>query len=257
VIGDAGTGGRAQYEIGERLADLHRDLRFDSVLMLGDNLYGSQKPKDYRTKFELPYARLLEAGVPFYAVLGNHDQPEQQYYPRFNMDGRRYYTLRPRDGIQLFALDSSRFDAVQLAWLQQELAQSGERWKIAFFHHPLYSSGARHGSDLALRALLEPLFVKHGVAVVLSGHDHFYERTKPQQGVHYFVAGGAAKLRAGNVRKSDVTASAFDRDRSFLMLEVDDEHLRFRAISRTGQTVDEGLIQRPVTRVASPSTSAR
>ncbi|MEO8593623.1 MAG: metallophosphoesterase [Candidatus Solibacter sp.] len=244
VIGDTGTGGRAQFEIAARLSDLHRASPIDSVLMLGDNLYGGQKAKDYRAKFELPYAQLLESGVPFYAVLGNHDAPGQERYAQFHMDGRRYYTLAPREGIRLFALDSSRFDAAQLAWLKEELGRSKEVWKIAFFHHPIYSSGARHGSDLALRSQLEPLFVKHGVSVVLSGHDHFYERLQAQQGVHYFVAGGSAKLRAGNVRRTAMTASAFDRDNSFLMLEIEKDEVRFRAISRSGQTVDEGSIPR-------------
>src|SRR5689334_14257860 len=75
VIGDTGTGGRGQYDIGKRLLDLRKSIPFQSVLMLGDNVYGSQGPKDLRTKFELPYGGLIEAGVKFYAVLGNHDSP--------------------------------------------------------------------------------------------------------------------------------------------------------------------------------------
>jgi 3',5'-cyclic AMP phosphodiesterase CpdA len=72
-------------------------------------------------------------------------------------------------------------DKRQLEWIEKELAGSGSEWKIVYFHHPLYSSGARHGSDLTLRAVLEPLFVMYGVSVVLAGHDHFYERIKPQR----------------------------------------------------------------------------
>src|SRR5690242_21740861 len=81
VIGDTGTGGRPQHEVAARMAEVHRESPLDSVLMLGDNLYGGQKAKDYRGKFELPYAKLLDAGVPFYAVLGNHDDPGQEQYP--------------------------------------------------------------------------------------------------------------------------------------------------------------------------------
>src|SRR5215467_14864927 len=88
VIGDTGTGGRAQREVGELLDALRQKLDFRTVLMLGDNLYGSQTPADFRAKFERPYAELLDAGVRFYAVLGNHDQPSQRSYPRFNMEGR-------------------------------------------------------------------------------------------------------------------------------------------------------------------------
>ena len=245
VIGDTGTGGKAQYEVGARLADLHSDLKFDSVLMLGDNLYGSQKPKDFRDKFELPYARLLEAGVNFYAVLGNHDQPSQQSYKAFHMDGRRYYSVEPRANVRFIGLDSNRLDKEQLAWLEKELAQSIDDWKIVFFHHPIYSSGARHGSNLPLRTALEPLFVKYGVAIVLSGHDHFYERMKPQKGVNYFVVGGAAKVRVGNARRTAISAQAFDRDNSFLLMDIDKDILHFKAISRAGKVVDEGSIPRP------------
>jgi 3',5'-cyclic AMP phosphodiesterase CpdA len=245
VIGDTGTGGRIQFEVGGRLADFQTTRKFGSVIMLGDNLYGSQKPKDFREKFELPYARLLDAGVNFYAVLGNHDEPGQRFYKPFNMEGRRYYTFSPHEGVRFFGLDSTRLDQDQLAWLKKELDRSAEDWKIVFCHHPMYSSGARHGSNLPLRAALEPLLVKHGVAAVLAGHDHFYERTKPQKTVTYFVVGGAAKLRAGNARRTEITAAAFDRDNSFLLLEIDKDALHFQAVSRTGDTVDAGFLEKP------------
>jgi hypothetical protein len=251
VIGDSGTGGKAQREVAERLYGMHEKLGFETVLMLGDNLYGSQKPMDFRTKFERPYAGLLEAGVRFYAVLGNHDQPAQRSYAPFHMDGRNYYSFRPHTNVRFIGLDSSRMNQAQLQWLDRELAECTEEWKIVFFHHPIYSSGARHGSDLPLRRVLEPLFIKHGVAMALAGHDHFYERVKPQNGVHYFVSGAAAKLRAGNVRKSGITAAAFDRDHSFLVMEVQDDGLLFQAVSRTGQTVDSGRIAKPLPAIRS------
>jgi predicted phosphodiesterase len=244
VIGDSGTGQRPEYEVGARLAEFRQKFKFDTVLMLGDNLYGSQKPKDFRAKFELPYAKLLESGVNFYAVLGNHDEPSQQAYKPFHMNGRRYYTFRPRDNVRFFGLDSNRLDEEQLAWFEKELAASVGDWKIVFFHHPVYSSGARHGSNLTLRAALEPLFAKYHVSVVLAGHDHFYERMKPQKGINYFVVGGAAKLRAGNARRTEITETAFDRDQSFLLFEIVGNTLRFQAVSRSGQTVDQGSITR-------------
>ncbi len=253
VIGDTGTGGRAQREVAARLDGVRQEYPFNTVLMLGDNLYGSQKPADYRAKFETPYASLLSAGVQFFAVLGNHDLPSQQTYAPFHMGGRSYYAFQPAPSVRFIGLDSTRMDQAQLKWLEAELTRASEDWKIVFFHHPIYSSGARHGSDLALRNALEPLFVKYGVALALSGHDHFYERIKPQQGVHYFVAGGAAKLRAGNVRRSGLTAKAFDTDQSFLVMEIRDGQLHFRALSRTGQTVDAGVIPKPSLKTA-PST---
>jgi 3',5'-cyclic AMP phosphodiesterase CpdA len=161
------------------------------------------------------------------------------------MGGQPYYTFQPAPNVRFFGIDSNRVDRAQIDWLERELAKSNEDWKFAFFHHPLYSSALRHGSDLNLRALLEPVFVKHGVAAVFSGHDHVYERIKPQKGITYFVVGGSAKLRAGNVRKGEMTAMAFDHDNSFALMEIDKDALYFRAISRTGDVVDEGSIPKP------------
>jgi len=246
VIGDTGTGARPQYEVGAKLAEYRQVFPFDCVFMMGDNMYGSQKARDYTRKFEEPYKTLLEKGVKFYATLGNHDEAAQSSYKNFNMGGQRYFTVKPHAGIRFFSLDSNYMDRPQLAWLEKELDSSGSEWKIIFFHHPLYSSGATHGSDLQLRAVLEPIFVKYRVAMVMSGHDHFYERIKPQKGIHYFVIGGSAKLREGNVHKTDMTAASFDRDNSFVLMEIDGDTLNFQAISRTGETVDTGMLRRAV-----------
>jgi 3',5'-cyclic AMP phosphodiesterase CpdA len=160
------------------------------------------------------------------------------------MNGERFYSFKPRDGIRFFAIDSNYMDKTQLAWLEKELEASGSDWKIAFFHHPLYSSGGKHGSDLQLRAILEPLFVKHNVSLVLTGHDHFYERVKPQRGITHFVIGGSAKLREGNVRRSEITAKSFDTDNSFVLMEIDGDTLSFQAISRVGKSIDSGSVAR-------------
>lgn len=244
VIGDSGTGERPEYEVGARLAEYRQKFKFDTVLMLGDNMYGSQKPRDFAKKFEEPYKPLLDSGCKFYAALGNHDDPNQRSYKLFNMGGERFYTFKPRADIRFFALDSNYMDKAQLSWLEKELDASGSAWKIVYFHHPLYSSGGKHGSDTQLRGVLEPLLVKHEVSLVLAGHDHFYERIKPQRGITYFVIGGSAKLREGNVHKSDFTAQAFDTDNSFVLMEIDGDTLYFQAISRTGKTIDSGTVTR-------------
>jgi len=248
VIGDSGTGERPQYEVAERLTRMHQANPFGTVVMLGDNIYGSDKPNDMIKKFALPYKALLDSGVKFYATLGNHDSPKQVAYPPFNMQGQRYYTFKPCEDVRFFALDSNNMDPQQLAWLEEELSKPGNEWKIAFFHHPLYSSAARHGSDLELRKQLEPLFVKHRVAVALSGHDHVYERMKPQHGVEYFVIGNSAKLREGNVLPSSITAKAYDRGEGCAVMTVEGDVLTFQVVSRTGETVDSGSFPRPAER---------
>lgn len=244
VLGDTGTGKREQFQVGELVARLRRQFAFDTVLLLGDNLYGGEKPRDFEQKFERPYAALLNDGVKFYAALGNHDDPTQRTYKHFNMNGKNYYSFKPKDGVRFFVLDSNYMDRTQIEWVAKELDASGSDWKIAYFHHPLYSSGEKHGPDEDLRRVLEPLFVKHGVTVVFTGHEHFYERLKPQKGIHYFVAGGSAKLREGNIRRSPETAVGFDTDQTFMLCEIDGDQLHFQTIARSGRTVDSGVIER-------------
>jgi 3',5'-cyclic AMP phosphodiesterase CpdA len=138
-------------------------------------------------------------------------------------------------------------DPQQLAWLEKELQNSGSDWKICYFHHPLYSSAAFHGSSTELRRVLEPLFVKYGVHAVFAGHDHVYERVIPQKGIQYFTEGASGSLRKGNLRKKGMTAAGYDQDRSFMVVEIAGDDLSFQTISRTGQTVDSGVIRRVAT----------
>jgi len=242
VIGDSGTGGKGQYEVAREMVEYRARFPFDLVLMMGDNIYGGESPADFKSKFEEPYKDLLAAGVKFYATLGNHDDPKQRFYKPFNMNGQRYYTFKLNDRVRFFSLDSNYMDREQLTWLEKELRASNTPWKICFFHHPLYSTGKRHGSDEALRDFLEPLFLKYGVKVVFAGHEHFYERLKPQKGLYYFISGGSAKLRRGNIENTDMAAKGFDQDYHFMLIEIEGDFLHFQAISRTGVTVDSGII---------------
>jgi predicted MPP superfamily phosphohydrolase len=248
VLGDFGTGSKEQYQLAAIMTRVHDQYPFNLVTLVGDNLYGSERPQDFKKKFEDPYKPLLDAGVKFYASLGNHDDPqEQRNYKLFNMDGKRYYTFKPdgKQSVRFFALESSYLQPEQVAWFEQELKDSNSDWKIPYFHHPPYSSGERHGSDPQIRTALEPLFLKYNVSVVLTGHDHFYERTKPQKGIVYFVVGSGGQLRKGNIdTRSGLTASGNDRDQSFMIAEINGDEMWFNAISRQGQVFDSGSITR-------------
>lgn len=248
VLGDTGTGERRQYDVAKQLWASHAVFPFEFIILVGDNMYGSERPQDYARKFELPYKPVIDAKIPFYASLGNHDDPNQIYYKLFNMDGKRYYSFKKdklgTPGVRFFALDSNYMTREQLEWLEKELGSSGSEWKISFFHHPLYSSGGRHGSEEDLREQLEPLFLQHGINVVFAGHEHFYERLKPQNGIYYFTAGGSAKLRSGDIRKTAMTAAGFDTDNSYMLVEIDGDQMHFQTLSRTGERVDQGSFTR-------------
>jgi 3',5'-cyclic AMP phosphodiesterase CpdA len=242
VIGDSGTGDRAQTEVAAQMWKSHATFPYEFAIMLGDNLYGSERPQDYAKKFELPFKPLLDAKIDFYASLGNHDDPNQRFYKPFNMGGKRFYSFQKKD-VKFFALDSNYMDRPQLQWFEKELTASGSDWKIVFFHHPIYSSGGKHGSDTALRDQLEPLFLKYGVDVVMAGHEHFYERLKPQKGIHYFISGGAGKLRRGDVG-GQFTEKAFDEGFHFMLLEIDGDQMHFQVITDQSKTVDSGIVTR-------------
>jgi hypothetical protein len=246
VIGDFGTGSQGQYQLANQMVKTQAKFPFELVLTVGDNIYGSERPQDFTTKFEKPYKPLLDADVTFYASLGNHDSREQRFYKLFNMEGKLYYSFKaPSENVRFFALESTYMEPEQVKWIEGELKQSNDDWKIAYLHHPLYSSGERHGSDLRLRSVLEPLFVKYNVSVVFAGHDHFYERIEPQQGIVHFVTGSSGQLRPGNIdRTSGVTARGFDTDLTFLVAEVVKDDMTFQVISRTGAIIDSGKITR-------------
>lgn len=242
VIGDNGTGGEPQYDVARQMLTHHATSPFELVVMVGDNMYGSQKPRDFSYKFEMPYGPLLRMGIPFYAALGNHDEPENRHYPNFNMNGQRYYSMA-RGPARFFFFDTNFMDPPQVKWIDAALAVAREPWKIAVFHHPLYSNGDRHGSNVSLRVVLEPMLVRHRVNVVFSGHDHTYERIKEQKGIAYFVVGSSGQLRQGGITPSATTAANFADDNAFLIAAIDGAAMSFQAISRTGVVVDSGVLR--------------
>ncbi len=186
------------------MAKLRARFPFELVITVGDNIYGGERPQDMKRKFEVPYKALLDGGVKFYASLGNHDDRGQARYAPFNMDGRTYYTFKaPKQDVRFFALETDYLGPPQMAWLEKELASVGRG-----LEDPATSTtrSTRPASGTARiptwRAVLEPLFLKDGVSVVFAGHDHFYERIKPQKGIVYFVAGSGGKLRKGDIDTS-------------------------------------------------------
>jgi len=246
AFGDFGTGEPVQYDLAAQMAKLHERFKFELVILLGDNLYGSERPQDFAMKFEKPYKPLLDADVKFKAALGNHDAREMKNYKFFDMQGKLYYSFKaPKQSVRFYALETTYMTPEQLTWIGDELKNTTDDWKIPFFHHALYSSARAHGSTDALRKALEPLFIRYNVSAAFAGHDHTYERTKPQNGIVYFVVGSAGKIRAGDLdKRSPLTAKGFDTDLAFWAGEIEGDNLVFQAISRSGAVVDSGTIIR-------------
>jgi len=217
AIGDMGNGGKEQYAVAGQMLAYRAKFPFEFVLMLGDNLIGGKDPSDYQNKFELPYKALLDAGVKFYAVFGNHDISNERFYKLFNMNGQAILHIqekqRPllRPGQQLHDPTAARVAGKGIAELRLGLEN-------LLFPSPTLFFRSFHGSSVELRLLLEPLFIKYGVQVVFAGHEHIYERVKPQNGIIYFTEGASGELRKGNLTKTNLTAAGYDQDRTFMLV---------------------------------------
>ena len=255
VIGDTGRGDRHQYMTAAKMVEWRQWFDYSFVLMLGDNIYGdSGSPEAYKQRFEDPYKPLIDAGIPFHAAIGNHDPPGQENYPLFNMNGKRYYAFEREEGslrplitrkVLFVAIDTVQITPTQMRWLDGTLRDSKAEWKIAYFHHPVYTSGRYQFGASRIRNSLEPIFIRHGLDVAFSGHEHFYERITPQNGIQYFTSGAGGALRLNDLRTSGWTAAGFDTDTHFMLMEISGDTLYFLAVSRKGEIIDSGRVRKP------------
>ncbi len=245
VVGDSGTGSKAQRAVAGLLERMQPDL----VLHTGDVVYPKGDDADYDPKFFAPYRRII-GGVPVFPSLGNHDVETKNgapyldnfHLPRNNPeDTGRYYSF-DWGNAHFVALDSELYyddgggdPERQKAWLERDLGETRQPWKFVFFHRPPYSS-SEHGSDLVVREDLEPILARHGIDLVFSGHDHDYERTVQIKGVTYLVTGGGGKdlYEAG---ESEWTA--FSRSvHHAVRVRVDGDRLRLEAVEPNDAVVD-------------------
>lgn len=266
ALGDTGRANPGQIAIAGRMLAIQRTAPFDLVLFLGDNIYESGDPADLGRKFALPYRQLIENGTVLKGVLGNHDIRSngkggdlvQQLV--FGMGARSYYSFTRGDGlVEFFGLNSNdlarpsagQSAREQLRWLDDRLARSTVKWKIVFLHHPLYSSAKKHGWNStdrnemeSVRSLLEPILLKRGVKLVIAGHDHVYERVKPQNGIQHFVSGAGAEIRVGDLQpNSPYYGFGDDRQLSFMLFSVKADGITFWTVNSGGSVIDSGTIK--------------
>jgi hypothetical protein len=240
LMGDSGSGDQSQQAVAQAmLTYFNTARRFPFVLMLGDNLYDD----DYVNEFLTPYKPLLDRGVKFYAAIGNHDRDLEIHFKPFNMGDKDRYSFD--EGNARFAVLNSNHpsDPEQIKWLNGVYTDAGTKWRIAFFHHPLYSSG-QHAAESrdVIRPALEQALVNNQVNVVFSGHEHLYERVKPQKGIQYFVSGGGGRYLY------DYHPSEFDEiglsEHHFMVAEIAGDRLFFEAITHAQKLIDCGVLYR-------------
>jgi hypothetical protein len=254
VMGDTGTGDPGQYETGREMAAIRQQFPYEFVIMVGDNMYGSDSPGDFVKKFESPYKALSDAGVKFYAALGNHDNPNQRSYGLFNMGGQRYYTFRAspgglgkisHGGVRFFAIDSNYLSKEQIDWLSKELGSSGSDWKICFFHHPLYSSGKTTAPPWRRAPCSSRSSSRTGSTSSSPATTTSTSASSRSRGSITSWSGPAARCARGDLTHTDMTVKGYDQDYVFMLAEIAGDEMYFTALTRTGQVVDSGVLARP------------
>lgn len=236
AVGDVGTGGPAAYQTASVMDELEHQLEFDALLLLGDNVYDDGDPSQVEAKIFEPFGPVLDGGTDLLPVLGNHDVGDgfgDAQAAALGMPGRWYVTVT--DTTTIVSLDSTQAgNDSQLGWLRSTLAETTTPWTIVTMHHPAYSAGWHQG-DGDVQTNFVPLFSEYEVDLVLSGHDHDYQRSKPIDGVTYVVAGAGAKLRpTGREEFTAVSWSTY----SFVDLAVYPDRLEVQAVDHDGRSID-------------------
>lgn len=241
AVGDVGDGSDREAAVADAILRAHRQEPLDALVLLGDLIYPRGNPREYEEKFARPYRGLLEAGVPMHPALGNHDiQTDREAFMRVFDMSARFYAARVGP-VELFVLDTSRgaVDEEQVRWLEGTLARSTAAWKVAAMHVPPYSSGM-HGSNAVLQDQIVPVLERGGVQLVLAGHDHNYERTRPIRGAVYVISGGGCCPR--DVGRTTITAHSASL-LHFVIIEATAQQLTIEAIDRDGRVFDRATIR--------------
>jgi hypothetical protein len=238
VAGDVGDSGSRLELTAAAIEGLPGERPFDALLLLGDNVYPSGDPAQLPDTVFGPFAPLLDEGADLLAILGNHDAPHgDAQLAAVGMPGR-WWAERQAD-VLLVGLDSNHAnDPDQLAFLERTLRDTTATWKIVAVHHPPYSAGYQ-GSNKASRAAFTPLFERYGVQLVLSGHDHDYQRSKVINGVTYVVTGAAAGTR--RTGKDAFTAVSFSWH-SYVELGIYPDRLIGRVMNQDNRVADEWVL---------------
>jgi 3',5'-cyclic AMP phosphodiesterase CpdA len=219
AFGDFGK----QTESQQRLRDQMVRDSFRFLVTTGDNAYDAGRYTEFDTKVFQIYGSLFSK-VAVFPTLGNHDYATSNGAPYLDLfslprnawrasDQERYYSF-DYGNVHVVALDTntplnttdSAAGDDMFDWLRDDLSRTTQPWTIAVVHHAPYSTGA-HGSDSRVRSKLVPIFEQYGVDLVLSGHDHIYQRTKPlragqvtpvgQGGIVYVVTGAGSAANYG------------------------------------------------------------
>jgi hypothetical protein len=247
AFGDAGTGELTQYQVADQMERwIAAGHRVDALVEAGDNVYNTGDPSRFAAALDAPYADLVSPARPLWVTLGNHDVvggygDEQLTY----LGLARLPFTKMLPGLQLLFLDANDPDAAQAQWLDDRLSEPGPALRVVVFHQPAYSC-ALHGSDEAVQSEWVPVLERHEVALVINGHDHYYERFRSADDVTYVVTGGGGNDLYARRTFCAVAATpqATATRHHFIAIEVRGSVLTLTAVARTGEVLDQTVITR-------------
>ncbi|MGV3760182.1 MAG: metallophosphoesterase family protein [Actinomycetota bacterium] len=239
VAGDVGDSGRRIDATGRAMAAIEGEHPFDVLLLLGDNVYPSGDPDRLPDTVFQPFAEVLDEGAQLLAIVGNHDRPHADEQMEVLGMPARWWAEELGD-VLIVGLDSNHTDdPEQRAWLEATLRDSTARWKIVAVHHPPYSAGYQGSSD-EVRERFVPLFERYGVQLVLSGHEHDYQRSVEINGVTYVITGAASGTR--RTGEADFTAVSFSWH-SYVELGIYPDRLVGRVMNQDNRVADEWTLR--------------
>jgi acid phosphatase len=237
AVGDFGVGGARQRTLGAAMRAFEEQNPAELLVTLGDNDY--TRGRSFASSWRASFGWLPAAGVGVAGALGNHDVQVRRGRYQFALLGMPgpYYVRRVNE-VELIVLDSTAITRAQTRWLARTLAARSGFRRIVVFHHPPYTCGGHFGSATVQRAWV-PLFERYGVRLVLSGHDHNYQRFS-RNGVTYVVhGGGGARLYA--LRRCPASYPRRVAARSghgFLHVSVEPKGFLIRVVTFDGRTID-------------------
>lgn len=248
VIGDYGLAGDAEKGV----ANMVLGWAPDFILTTGDNNYpdGAADTLDenvgqYFHTYIFPYLGEYGGGADinrFFPTLGNHDwntEKGQAYLDYFTLPGNERYYEFTWGLLHFFALDSDTREpdgvgksSVQGAWLNQALASSNATWNIVFGHYPPYSSGYHGSTDW-----MQWPYKEWGADVVLSGHDHTYERLDVN-GELYFIVGLGGASRYVFLSKHPGSLVRYNQTHGAMLVEATEKKITFSFYAVPGDLID-------------------
>lgn len=248
AMGDFGAGTRGQLDVARNVLAGAQEL----VLTLGDTVYERGLESEYQKHFDPPERfGAIRAQFPVYPTVGNHDVADGgvgPYFKRFpEAHGRRYYTFDQRN-VRFFSVDSTEDltpGTAQWTWLESALSQAWDGWKIVYFHHPLRSG--QKGRDRPDDAkVVGELFARHGVDLLLVGHDHAYDRSRPinDYGTIQVTTGNGGRMLYPYLSRQPEWSAHRAVEYGHVDVEVRNDELIVRHIQRDGSVGDTHAISR-------------